>query len=257
MKLFLPILLCSLVMIVSPIVYAEKKPLRLAVSANFAPALNEVVREFSARTGIPATVTVASSGTLFAQIRKGAPFDVFLSADARRPHQLVSEHLADADSLITYAVGQLAYVSNDKNINDVDSLIAALSHNPMRLAIAHPDLAPYGKAAQQFLRSGGLEDDYAGRLIRGKNVLQAWQYFETGNVSQALIAASLVADIHKGKVIIPSYLHDDITQKLVIPLSSDRKADAMRFICFLVSESVQKSLQETGYKPVNKPEVCT
>lgn len=257
MKLFLPTFLCSLLMVVSPVVHAEKTPLRLAVSANFAPALDDVAREFSAQSGISTSVTVASSGTLFAQIRKGAPFDVFLSADARRPHQLVSEHLADADSLITYATGQLAYVSNDKSINDVDSLIAALSHNPTRLAIAHPDLAPYGKAAQQFLRSSGLEDDYAGRLVRGKNVLQAWQYFETGNSSQALIAASLVVNIKEGKVIIPAYLHEPITQKLVIPGASDKKDDAMRFICFLVSDSVQNSLQDVGYKPVKKPDVCT
>lgn len=256
MKLFLTFVLIGVFLAFPSSTRAKETPLRLAVSANFAPVLDKIAGDFSAHTGIKTSVTVASSGTLFAQIRNGAPFDIFLSADARRPQQLVSENLADSDSLIAYATGKLAYVSDNPAISDVDTLIASLNHNPGRLAIAHPELAPYGRAALQFLQKSGLEDEFVGRLVRGKNVLQAWQYFETGNVSQALVAASLVANKQEGKVVIPSYLHDEITQKLVIPGSSERHHDAMRFICYLVSESVQRSLKSAGYEPVQTPGAC-
>lgn len=238
------------------VVAQETPPLRLAVAANFAPAINAMLPPFEQQTGIKATVTVASSGTLFAQIQHGAPFDVFLSADARRPEELVRIKKGIASTLMTYARGRLAYVTNDASVTTADDMVIALQSQQQRLAIAHPRLAPYGLAARQMLQAVSMWKSYQAHLVRGKNVLQTLQYFDTGNVEHALVAASLVSDRAKGKVLIPLFMHQPIVQKAVVPTSSNRRQDATRFLCFILSSSIQQQFARRGYSPVDSPDGC-
>ncbi|WP_018982005.1 molybdate ABC transporter substrate-binding protein [Salinimonas chungwhensis] len=256
MKLIARFLTISYLIAAGAVTAQERPPLRLAVAANFAPAVNAVLQSFEQQTGIKATVTVASSGTLFAQLQHGAPFDVFLSADARRPEELVRTKKGVSSTLMAYAQGRLAYVTNDESVTSSDDMVIALESQPRRLAIAHPQLAPYGLAARQTLESVSLWQPYQSQLVRGKNVLQALQYFDTGNVEHALVAASLVSGLEEGKVLIPLFMHQPIVQKAVVPASSGRQQDAMQFLCFILSPAIQQQFARRGYGPVDSPDEC-
>ena len=228
-------------------VQAKPQPLHIAVAANFAQPVRLIARQFSDKYHIPTRITVASSGTLFVQITHGAPFDVFLSADARRPQQLVEQHQADADSLHTYAQGQLVYLTRASAPHSADELSQQLLQSDSRLAMANPRLAPYGLAARQTLQTLRLWETKGPGRVLGKNVLQAVQYFRLNTVSHALVAASQRPEGEYQHFVIPASLHEPIIQQLVIPASAPEPANARKFIAFVLSDSVQRQLSQWGY----------
>ena len=136
---------------------------RVAVGSNFLTTLNEIVTNFQKDTRHTVVISSGSSGKLYAQIKHGAPFDVFLSADAERPELLEAEGLAVKGSRFVYAVGRLTLWSPDSNVVNGDGQIALSKGHFDHLAIANPKTAPYGRAAQQTLKKMGLwESDRSG-----------------------------------------------------------------------------------------------
>lgn len=225
---------------------AAEAPLRIAVAANFAEPARHIAQAFSARTGHKTQVSVASSGTLYAQITHGAPFDVFLSADAARPQKLVDEGLAAASTLFVYAQGRLIYINTGHPPNGQSDLSAALRKG-QRLAIANPRLAPYGDAAKQVLQHMNMWEAVRPQLVMGKNILQTYQFYTSGNVPHAIVAASLVKDNDRSGWLIPASLHAPILQKVVVPGSSSQPATARKFVHFLMSDRIQQQLPQWGY----------
>ncbi|WP_218352797.1 molybdate ABC transporter substrate-binding protein [Alteromonas lipotrueiana] len=233
---------------------AQTQPLHIAVAANFATPAKQIAQQFTDQYHIPTQITVASSGTLFVQITHGAPFDVFLSADTRRPQQLIEQHHARPDSLRTYAYGRLIYLTRDPAPQSVSQLSQQLQHSNSRLALANPRLAPYGLAAKQTLQTLQLWNNSTLTPVLGKNVLQATQYFRLNTVNHALVAASHQPQGQYQQFLIPPNLHDPIVQQLVITANTKELASARKFVRFMLSAPIQRKLHQWGYQCVLK--VC-
>ncbi|QPG06773.1 molybdate ABC transporter substrate-binding protein [Salinimonas marina] len=235
-------------------VQAAPQPLHIAVAANFAEPARLIARQFTDTYHIPTRITVASSGTLYVQITHGAPFDVFLSADARRPRQLVAQQQAHADSLHSYARGQLVYLTRGPAPRTTSQLSRQLRQSDSRLAMANPRLAPYGLAAKQTLQALQLWEGQKLVPVLGKNVLQAVQYFRLNTVAHALVAASQQPQGEYQQFVVPASLYKPIIQQLVIPVSATEPGSARKFIGFLLSDAVQRQLTQWGYLCVR--DVC-
>jgi molybdate transport system substrate-binding protein len=164
---------------------------RVAVASNFAGVMRELAAGYERRTGNGVTLAFGSTGKLYAQIRNGAPYAAFFAADARRPALLESEGLAVRGTRFTYALGRLVLWSSREGY--VDGSGEVLRRGEFRhLALASPRLAPYGRAAREVLESLGLWSSLRGRLVRGENVAQAYQFVRSGAAELGFVAYSQV-----------------------------------------------------------------
>src|SRR5580704_399566 len=172
---------------------ASADEINVAVAANFLGTLQQLAPAFQQASGQQLVISSGSSGQLYAQIKQGAPYDVFLSADSDRPKLLESEGLGVAGSRFTYAIGTLVLWSARPGY--VDSAGKVLHSGQVRLiAIADPKNAPYGLAAQQVLTALGVWDDFNRdhKIAMAENINQAWQFAATGNAELAFIARSQI-----------------------------------------------------------------
>lgn len=216
--------------------------LNVAVATNFKSILEKLSVDFSAKTGHKVVISAASSGALFNQITNGAPFDLFLSADAKRPTELVKQNLALASSQHTYAVGQLLLVSNPnqgvhfKNIDD-------LKNYHGRLSIANPKTAPYGVAAQEVLTALNSKP----QLVQGSSIQQTWQFVVSGNSPAGLVAKSQWVTVPFGRIMdIPTDLYSPIKQDVVILKRTEHMKAAQALVDYLMSDSVQKKIHDNS-----------
>lgn len=222
----------------------------VAVAANAAEAIEALAADFEQRTGHRVTVTVGSTGKLYAQILHGAPFDVFLAADQERPRLLVEQQLAIAGSRITYAVGRLALWSRQSGA--VKAGVAVLREGAFRrLAIANPDLAPYGAAARKTLRELGLWESLRSKIVLGENVGQSFAMTASGNAELGLVALSSVLSAGNSysqeRWEVPVRLHEPIQQDAVL-LARGRDNEAGRdFYRFLASPEAKKIIASFGF----------
>jgi len=227
--------------------------LTIAVASNFLATMQKLIAEYSGAGKPKIKVSSGSSGKHVAQIKQGAPFDLFFSADIARAKQLVDDGDAIAGSRFTYAVGRLAlWGSGDIELGHQE--VALNSPNLTHLAIANPRLAPYGVAAQQALESLGLWSELQSKLVRGENINQAYQFVASGNaqlgfVSYAQVIATNInnqdANAQAGFWLIPKTHHDAIEQQAVALKESLAVKD---FIEFIQSAAAKRIIQESGYE---------
>lgn len=216
----------------------------VAVASNFLAPLRALSETFERQSGHRLRISSGSTGKLYAQIAHGAPFDVFLAANEREPARLEREGLAAADSRFTYALGRLVLWSRapDRIPGDGAALLQAGSFG--RLAIANPKTAPYGAAAMAVLRHLGLAEALAGKLVRGENIGQAFQYVASGNVELGLVAFSQVlATEEPGSVWqVPDAWYPPIAQQAVLLERAQGAQAAEEFLAFLKSDAVRREL---------------
>ena len=163
----------------------------VAVAANFVGPLTKLGEGFTAATGHNLTLIAGSTGKFYSQIAAGAPFEVLLAADDETPRKLIRQGLAVAGSNFTYAVGVLVVWSATRGyVDDHGTVLAAGKFN--KLAIANPKLAPYGRAGMEMLKSLGLSDVMAPKLVTAESIAQAYQFVATGNAELGLVALSQV-----------------------------------------------------------------
>ena len=228
--------------------FGHAQPLRIAVAANFSPVLKPLLTKFTAKTGIQTQVISAASGAIFLQIKYGAPFDVFLSADSSRPIQLDQSGHALPGSRATYAVGRLAFYSNTIATTSIDTLATQLSNKPRtRLAIANPDVAPYGKAAKEALQHMQLWESYQSQFITGINISQTFTQLRSKSINQGFIAYSQLKANNLTGVLIPASYHQPIQQQLVILQNTRQPLAAAAFRQFLLSDQSQAFIENSGY----------
>ena len=172
---------------------AHRKPsstLSIAAASDLQFALDDLARQFHAlHPEVELRPGYGSSGTFYAQIRSGAPYDLFLSADIQYPRILAQEGLARPDSLFVYAIGRLAvWVPGSSSLDPATAL-----RNPAvrRIAIANPEHAPYGRAAQAALKSMGIYGVVEKKLVLGENISQTFQFVQSGNADVGMVALSL------------------------------------------------------------------
>ena len=225
----------------------------MAAAADLSTALPRIVASYTGQTGQAVKLSFGSSGNLTNQIRNGAPFDVFFSADEEYPKQLIAEGLADKDTLYRYAVGRLVlWVPNDSSL-DLSKLgmKALLEPSVKKIAIANPQHAPYGRAAEAALKHFGIYDQVATKLVFGENVSQAAQFVESGNAQAGLIALSHAlapAMKEKGRYwIVPPDSYPALNQAAVVLSRSKQKDAARRFLEFLGTPEATAFLKNYGF----------
>lgn len=221
--------------------------IRVAVATNFAEAISTIAGRFEAGTNHKVTLIFGSTGKQYAQIKNGAPFDAFLAADAHRPERLENERIALPGSRFTYAVGKVVLWSPAADYVDPEGRI--LRQGDFRhLAIANPELAPYGKAAQEILQALGLRDRLDRRLVRGENIGQTFQFVHSGQVELGFVARSQVT--RPGQPVegsfweVPQALYTPITQQAVLLKDS---VAARAFLAFMRSREALKIIHDYGY----------
>ncbi|GAB5467995.1 MAG: molybdate ABC transporter substrate-binding protein [Rhodospirillales bacterium] len=251
-----PLLLCaSLALVLSlllPASTARAGEALIAVAANVKPAVDRLRAAFEAESGHVLTVSVGSTGKLFAQIVNGAPFTILLAADQDRPARLEAEGWAVPGSRFTYATGRLALWSPDPGAIPGGDGPAVLSAGGFRaLAIANPALAPYGLAATETLEALGLAQELADRLVIGQNIGQAFALVATGNAELGFIARSLLpafdAPLAGSRWLVPADLHAPIRQDAVLLRAGADNPAALAFLHFLRGAEAAAILETQGY----------
>lgn len=224
----------------------------VAAAANLVYALDALNAEFGKiAPGVTLTSATGASGNLVAQIKNGAPFDVFLSADLDYPQALIDTGAADGASLITFATGRLVLWTTKPDIEVSD--IAATIRNPVvrKLAIANLKTAPYGRAARQALEKLGVWSLAEPRLVTGENITQTSQFVETGNADAGFVALSIVLSPklkNKGRwIAVPANLHAPLAQGAVLTTRGASNAAARRYLEFLRSDAAKKIFTQFGY----------
>jgi len=231
---------------------AQAAQVRVAVASNFAVTLNAIAHAFEKESAHRIEITAGSTGSIYAQITQGAPFDMFFAADIRRPAQLETDDLIVPGSRKTYARGQLALWvpgSNMKPGAAVDQIQALLRQSsPLRIAIANPALAPYGAAAQTVLKGWGLDDL---PLVYGQDVGQTFSYIKSGNARAGFVAAAqLFGRTEPDFWSVPADLHKPIDQQMVILKRAATNPAATALYSFMASAQVAAILAARGYTAV-------
>ncbi|MDO9527383.1 MAG: molybdate ABC transporter substrate-binding protein [Gemmobacter sp.] len=223
----------------------------VAVAANFADAAETLSPMFTAATGHDLKLTTGSTGKLYAQIGEGAPFEVLLSADAKTPAKLEDEGKAVAGSRFTYAVGQVALYSANPETVGVDGK-AALENPDLRfIAIANPDLAPYGGAAREAMQAMGLWDTLVPKIVMGQNIGQTFSLVSTGAAEVGFVALSAVKAPGKE----PTGSYWQVPQEMFTPIRQDAlllqagaaNPAAAAFLDFLKSPEALAVIVAYGY----------
>ena len=225
---------------------AQAETARIAVATNFAPTAEQLAAAYSAASGNSVEITGGATGKLYAQISAGAPFDAFLSADAATPEKLAGDGLALADSQFTYATGQLALWSADAatNLSDPGAALKAARH----VAIANPDLAPYGKAAVETLAALGLPADLDRRMVTGENVGQALTMVASGAADLGFVAASALVGKTDGVAwAVPAEMHAPIRQDAILLTRGTDNAAAQGFLAYLAQPEAKAVIAAAGY----------
>jgi molybdate transport system substrate-binding protein len=165
----------------------------VAAAADLNFAMKEIVQEFEKKTGHKVRLTLGSSGNFYAQILNGAPFDLYFSADIFYPKKLEAAGLVETNSLFTYAIGQIALWVPRGSPIDLEKLgMKALDHSSVvKIALANPKHAPYGKSALAAIESSGLASRIRGKLVYGENVSQAAQFVQSGTAEIGVVALAL------------------------------------------------------------------
>jgi len=244
-KGFFAWLMVALSLLISSSAMADE--IRVAVASNFTEALKDIARRFEAQTGHRVTLIQGATGRHYAQIKNGAPFDIFFAADVRRPQLLDEQKVALPGSRFTYAIGRVILWSPEPGYVDAEGLV--LERGKFRyLAIANPKLAPYGRAAREVLQSYGLWDRYADRMVRGENIGQAFHFVRSGNAELGFVAYSQVKrpgqPVAGSLWIVPQERYAPIEQQAVLLRDTDA---ARSFLSFVKREASREIIRGFGY----------
>lgn len=220
---------------------------RVAVASNFRPAMENLVPVFESQSDYNVAVSYSSTGKHYAQLINGAPFDVFLAADTERAWQLESSGVGIAGTRFTYAMGTLVLWAQDAKLGEDG--VAALSNKDLRfLAIANPRTAPYGLAAEQFLKNMNLWEDLQTRMVRGENVAQVYAFVSTGNADLGLIALSQARQTHGNRTgwlwLVPETHYEPIEQQAI---ALNENQAALAFLDFLRGAEAREIIYRHGY----------
>lgn len=247
---FAPTCLASLLAVFA-IGAVQADEVQVAVAANFTAPIQAIAADFEKDTGHKLVAAYGATGQFYTQIKNGAPFEVFLSADDTTPEKLEKEGDTVKGSRFTYAIGTLALWSAKEGY--VDAQGEVLKKNEYQhLSIANPKAAPYGLAATQVLEKLKLTDATRAKIVEGQNITQAYQFVSTGNAELGFVALSQI--YKEGKVssgsawIVPASLHDPIKQDAVILNKGKDNAAAKALVEYLKGPKAAAVIKSYGYQ---------
>jgi molybdate transport system substrate-binding protein len=246
---FLKRLLASWITLALPAL-AQAANAQIAVAANFAEPIKAIATVLEKTTGHTLGISTGASGAIYTQIKNGAPFDMFLSADQERPAMLEQEGLAQAGSRFTYATGKLVLWSIDAH--KVDAKGEALKSPALgKVAFANPKTAPYGMAATQAIEKLGLAEALKPKLVQGESIGQTFNFVKTGNAEVGFVAMSQV--LSEGKLkegsmwVIPQALYGPIRQDAVVLKRGAQNEAVAALLKLLKSPNIQQLIRAYGY----------
>ena len=231
---------------------AQEQKVRVAAAADLKFAMVGLSEEFESKTGTQVDVTSGSSGNFFAQIQGGAPFDLFFSADMEYVKKLDAAGLAEPGTLYKYASGRIVIWAPSNGEVDVakQGWKALLDPRAQKIAIANPELAPYGRAAVSALQKAGIYEQVKNKLVYGENISQAAQFVQSGNAQAGILAHSLALSpgMKGGKVWeIPTEMHPPIDQWAIMLRNAKDKTAALAFLNFVRSAQGKTILERHGF----------
>ena len=219
----------------------------VAVAANFTVPATEIAAAFEKASGDKAVLSFGSSGQFYAQIANGAPYQVFLSADAERPAKAEKDGLAVPGTRFTYARGKLVLWSVTPGVVDPAGKVLARG-GFAKLAIADPTAAPYGLAAVQTMKTLGLYDQLRPRIVQGASISQAMEFVDTGNADLGFVALSQVIERRVGSHwVVPEADHEPILQQAVLLKTGADNPAAKAFLAFLKGPKARAIIEKYGY----------
>ena len=223
---------------------------QVAVAANFAEPIKAIAAVLEKTTGHTLKISTGASGAFYTQIKNGAPFDVFLSADNERPEMLEKDGLAQPGTRFTYANGKLVLWS--VRPGRVDGQGAVLKAADLgKVAFANPKTAPYGAAALQVLDKLGLKDALAPKLVQGESIGQTFNFVKTGNADVGFVAMSQVLEggqLKEGSMwVVPQASYDPIRQDAVLLKKGAGNEAAKALLQLLQSPNIKDLIRSYGY----------
>ncbi len=248
MKKSILVVVLLLSVLAAPFQVSAQDKISVGVAANFISAFKEIAASFEEQTGVKVEATFSSTGNLYSQIKNGAPYDVFLAADEKRPDLLHQEGWAEGTFI--YARGQAILWSADPNFCKAPTWREALKNDRIKkIAIANPVTAPYGAAAKAALQKAGLWDGLEKKLVFGETIAQTFQYASTSAVDAGFCALSAAAS-REGKsgcfLSIPEA--PDIVQAGCILKKSKNQKCAEMFMAYLLCADAAKTKKKYGYR---------
>ncbi|GAA5171856.1 molybdate ABC transporter substrate-binding protein [Viridibacterium curvum] len=239
--------LLALLCLASPAFADEVK---VAVAANFTAPMQKIAADFEKDTGHKAVVSTGATGAFYAQIRNGAPYEVFLSADDETPARLEAEGAAVKGSRFTYAIGKLVLWSAKPGfVDDKGEVLKKGEFN--KLSLANPKTAPYGAAGIEVLRKLGVLDGVQAKIVQGENISQAFQFVSTGNAELGFVALSQVwqdGALKSGSAwIVPAGDYTQIRQDAVLLNNGVGKPAADALLKYLKTDKARAVIKSYGY----------
>ena len=252
-KLFFPslLLVCVLIAAVAAPASAADQ-LSIAAAADLTFAFKEVAANFQKQNGAVVKLSYGSSGNFFSQIRNGAPYDLFFSADISYARKLEDAGLIEPGTLYEYAIGKIVLWVPASSKLDVSKGLSVLTDPSIRkIAIANPDHAPYGRAAKAAMEKEGIYDQVKSKIVLGENISQTAQFVQSGNADIGILALSLtLAPTLKDKgrsYEIPSADYPPIEQAAVVLKSSKDKELAKKFLASLRDPATIEIMERYGF----------
>ena len=222
----------------------------VAVAANFSAPMQQIAVSFQKDTGHQLRMSFGATGGIYAQIKNGGPFDVFLSADQITPQKLEAEGLGVPHTRFNYATGQLVLWSKQEGL--VDGTGQVLRHQSIqRIALANPKLAPYGLAALETITALGLLNELKPKLVQGDNIAQTYQFVSTQNAQLGFVALSQI--LANGKMtegsawIVPPTLYKPIRQDVILLKNGQDNNAAKALMLYLRGEKAKAVMKSYGY----------
>ncbi|WP_426193139.1 molybdate ABC transporter substrate-binding protein [Massilia sp. DWR3-1-1] len=223
---------------------------QVAVAANFAAPMKDIVARFEQQTGHKVRSTVGATGKFYAQIHNGAPFEILLAADDDTPARLEKEGAGVAGSRFTYAIGKLVLWSARSGV--VDEKGAVLNQPGFaHLSIANPKLAPYGAAAVEAMKKLNVYGVIEAKLVVGESIAQAHQFVASGAAPLGFVAMSQVFEGGKLKSgsawVVPDTLYSPIRQDAIALDKGRGKPAVDAFLNYLKSDAAKVIIRSYGY----------
>jgi len=230
---------------------AHADTVHVAVASNFASALGAISKSFETKTGHQVVISSGATGKFYAQIKSGAPFEVFLAADTTTPQKLEEEGYVVRNSRFTYAIGRLVLWSSQPHYVDREGAILKVGHFA-HLSMANPKTAPYGLAALEILKKQGLEATLAPKLVQGENIAQAHQFVVSGNAQLGFVALSQVykdGQLTSGSAwFIPDDAYSPIRQDAALLQKGNQNSAARALLTYLKSPEAIEIMTSLGYR---------
>ena len=224
---------------------SNAREINVAAAANLTDAFAEVAKQFTAETGVRVVYSFGATADLAKQIENGAPFDVFASADLEHVEELDHKGLLTPGSRALYARGRLVlWIPQGNSINRIEDITRPEVN---RIAIAKPDIAPYGRATVESLRALNIWQQVEPKVVYAQNVSQTKQFAATGNAEVAFLPLALVKPNEGRFIEVDERLHQPIDQALGVVKASNKQDAAQRFRNFVLSNKGQQILEQFGY----------